>query len=204
MTTEPTKRAWLNPRFAFEAVLIVLSVLLGFGVTEWRQSAVDAELAEQVRSNLHTEIEYNMTQLEAVIPRQRQLLNAIRSADVSNSQQSGWDVIFAAIAQAGGGLGRPLLRKGAWDAAVSTGALRLLDYDLVARLSEVYAAQDALNAYYAESLSQYQTDTFRSGLQRETVQVFRWTIEEIVNAENSLFDLYRQNLQEKEGEVTAQ
>jgi hypothetical protein len=193
----PEKKSRLNPRFTFEAVLIVLSVLLGFGVSEWRQSQVDQELAEQVQRNLRTEIGYNIGQLEAVLPRQRQLRDLVISADVSNPQQSGWDVILAAISQAGGGLGKPVLRKGAWDAAVSTGALRLLDYELVANLSEVYAAQATLDTYYAESLSAYQTDTFRAGLQRETVQVFRWTIEEIVNAEGSLLELYKQNLQDE-------
>ncbi|MES2604316.1 MAG: hypothetical protein V4603_05225, partial [Pseudomonadota bacterium] len=173
VSVDPPKKSRVNPRFTFEAILIVLSVLLGFGVSEWRQAQVDEELAEQVQLNLRTELEYNIGQLEATLPRQRQLYELVKSADLSNSEQSGWDIIFAALGQVGSGFGKPSLRRGAWDAAVSTGALRLLDYKVVAGLSEVYAAQDALNTYYAETLSAYQTDTFRSGLQRETVQVFR-------------------------------
>ena len=36
----------------------------------------------------------------------------------------------------------PTFRRAAWDTALSTGALRLIDYDLVAGLSEIYQMQD--------------------------------------------------------------
>jgi hypothetical protein len=36
----------------------------------------------------------------------------------------------------------PLFRRAAWDTALSTGALRLMDYDLAAGLSEIYGMQD--------------------------------------------------------------
>lgn len=35
----------------------------------------------------------------------------------------------------------PSLREAAWEAALTTGALRLLDYDIAARLSETYLTQ---------------------------------------------------------------
>lgn len=40
----------------------------------------------------------------------------------------------------------PLVRRAAWDAAVTSGALRLIDYDLIASLSEIYEMQDHLAA----------------------------------------------------------
>jgi hypothetical protein len=36
----------------------------------------------------------------------------------------------------------PIFRRAAWDTALSTGALRLVDYDLAAGLSEIYQMQD--------------------------------------------------------------
>lgn len=36
----------------------------------------------------------------------------------------------------------PIFRRAAWDTALSTGALRLLDYDLAAGLSEIYQMQE--------------------------------------------------------------
>jgi hypothetical protein len=191
----PPQKHRLNPRFRFEAILIVLSVLLGFGVSEWRQAQVDQELAERVQQNLRTEIAYNRARLEEILPQHQQRKELIGSADVSNPELSGWDVILATLAQAGGGVSRPELRKGAWDAAVSTGALRLLEYELVAELSEIYAAQDAMNATFGMSLTMYQPDTFRPGLQREIVQVFIWTLEELINSEIDLLRQYESHLQ---------
>ena len=44
---------------------------------------------------------------------------------------------------AGATLDVPMVRHGAWDAALSTGALRLIDYDVVAGLSDIYQMQES-------------------------------------------------------------
>jgi hypothetical protein len=180
----------INNRFSFEALLIVLSVLLGFGVSEWRQASADDALAERVRANLLTEVEYNLAQMETVLPQHERLLTMVANADLSDSQKSGWDVLIAQITQAGGGLVPPSLRQGAWDAAVSTGALRLLDYELVAELSGIYNLQDVVDSRFTTMAIGYEPDTFRPGMQSETVQAYRWMAQEVVNTESELRDLY--------------
>lgn len=181
-------------RLSFEALLIVLSVLVGFGVSEWRQARTDRELADRVVHNLRTEIEHNLRQINVVVPQHRRILELVASAGVADPQQSGWDVIFTALQQAGGGLSPPKLRQGAWDAAVSTGALRLIDYELVAALSEIYVAQAAAAGVFARLMTAYDPSAFQPGLQRETVQAFRWTTVEIVSVEEDLRTLYEQQL----------
>lgn len=184
----------LGGRLSFEALLIVLSVLIGFGVSEWRQASADRQLADRVVSNLRTEIEHNLRQIDEVAPQHRRILELVASADVADSQLSGWEIIFSALQQAGGGLSPPRLRQGAWDAAVSTGALRLLDYELVAALSEIYVAQSAAAGVFARLMTAYEPSVFQPGLQRETVQAFRWTTVEIVSVEEDLRQLYEQQL----------
>lgn len=187
----------LNPRFTFEAILILLSVLLGFGVSEWRQVQVDQDLAARLRSNLFTEIEYNRALLETFLPRHQKLVMLLEAVDVSDSQLTGWDVLLPKINDVGGGVGKPALRRGAWDAAVSTGALRLLDYELAAELSEIYNVQeDVRRSFDMVVVSIYQTSTFQPGLQRETVQVLKGNISEMENMEELLLVLYNTYLAE--------
>jgi hypothetical protein len=180
----------LSNRFSFEALLIVLSVLLGFGLSEWRQASADADLAERVQDNLRTEVGNNRLELESMLAQHLRLLEQIRAADLTDTQKSGWEVIFGEIVALGGGLTPPDFRQGAWDAAVSTGALRLLDYDLVADLSAIYRFQDSVDTRFTAMALGYEPDTFRPGMQSETVQVYRWTVEEVVQTENSLLKAY--------------
>jgi len=170
--------------------LIVLSVLLGFGVSEWRQVRADRGLADRVVDNLHAEIEHNRSELDRVLPRHRQILDLIVTADTADSALSGWDVILGVLQQAGGGLTPPTLRQGAWDAAVSTGALRLLDYELVAGLSEIYQQQSTATEFYRRTMGSYEPMMFETGRQSETVQAFRWMVVELVNFESDLLDTY--------------
>jgi len=66
--------------------------------------------------------------------------------------QSGLDVYVAVRPPlpAGATLDVPFVRRGAWDAALSTGALRLIDYGVVAGLSDIYQMQES----YGASVSQ--------------------------------------------------
>ena len=185
-----TRRHWRGARFSFEALLIVLSVLLGFGVSEWRQARADRGLADRVVDNLQAEIEYNRIELDRVLPRHRRILDLIVAVDTSDAALTGWDVILGVLQQAGGGLTPPTLRQGAWDAAISTGALRLLDYELVAGLSEIYQQQSTATEFYRRAIGTYEPTMFETGRQSETVQAFRWMVVELVNFESDLRETY--------------
>ncbi|HEY3515504.1 MAG TPA: hypothetical protein VGL98_00560 [Gammaproteobacteria bacterium] len=161
-------------------------MLLGFGVSEWRQASGDRELAERVLRNLHAELEHNRTELDQVLP--------LVAADATDSTQSGWDVIFRVIQGVGGGMAPPALRRGAWDAAVSTGALRLLDYEVVAALSEIYERQSTSADFFGRAMGAYEPVLFEPHRQSETVQAFRWMAVELVSFESDLLELYDRQL----------
>jgi hypothetical protein len=45
------------------------------------------------------------------------------------------------------------MRRAAWDTALSTGSLRLIDYDLAAALSEIYGMQDYAAATFTKNFA---------------------------------------------------
>jgi hypothetical protein len=122
--------------WALEALMILVSVGLAFGVAEYRDSRANHELATRVLRSLQTEVEQNLAALEPWSAYNRRFLDALAKADTSSSRQSTIDVYLAArpALPAGATLDTPTVRRGAWDAALSTGALRLIDYDVVAAL----------------------------------------------------------------------
>ena len=87
------------------------------------------------------------------------------------------------------------VRRVAWDAALSTGALRFIDYDLVAAVSEIYAMQD----YYGDTARQLGTAVYAGpamdpATSAIAVRQSTVTMREVVFAEELLIDLYRRQL----------
>src|SRR5688572_13222604 len=117
-------RHWL-----FEGILIVVSVLLGFGLTEFREAQAERALTGRVLNGIRAEIEYNRSVLEPFVPMHTQWLQALAKVDTSLGNQTGLDVWFATRPPLplDGTSPFPSLRRSAWDAAVAGGALRLVD-----------------------------------------------------------------------------
>ena len=122
-----------------EGLFIVVSVGLAFGVAEFRVSRANHELAARVLKSLQVEVEHNLAILEPLVPIHSKWVEALAKADTSKSTQAGLDVWFATrpTLPADAKSPFPFLRRSAWDAALSGGALRLIDYDVAASLSDI-------------------------------------------------------------------
>jgi hypothetical protein len=142
------KTAW---HWVLEALMIIVSVGLAFGVAEYRESRANHELATRVLRSLQEEVEHNLATLEEWTAFNTAFRQALAKADTSNSAQTGLDIYVAVRPKlpAGATIDVPLIRRGAWDAALSTGALRLVDYDVVAGLSDIYQMQESYGAAVA-------------------------------------------------------
>jgi hypothetical protein len=138
--------------WVLEALMILVSVGLAFGVAEYRESRANHELATRVLRSLQEEVEHNLATLEQWSAFNATFENALAHADTSRNTQSGLDVYVSVRPPlpAGATLDVPFVRRGAWDAALSTGALRLIDYGVVAGLSDIYQMQES----YGASVSQ--------------------------------------------------
>ena len=136
-----------------EGLFIVISVALGFWVAQVREERQGHELAARVLKALEAEVQYNIAMLEPFIDIQEKWLDAMGKLGAATDRQTGFPVcptsstacgVFFATRPDLGELKTnfPVFRRAAWDTALSTGALRLVDYDLAAGLSEIYQMQD--------------------------------------------------------------
>jgi hypothetical protein len=179
-----------------EGLLIVISVALGFGVAQFRESRANRELGARVLRGLQTEIEQNLALLERQSAMHQRWLEALSQPNVFTSHKTAREVFLATWPD----LNRdkitdpfPLPRRGAWDAALSTGALRLIDYDVVAALSEIYQRQQSLES--AVEKMPYSSTSFFDPVQRDAAAIqLAFEINAIELSENFLVDAYRRDL----------
>ena len=127
-----------------EGLFILVSVGLAFGVAEFRESRANHELAGRVLKSLQTEVEHNIAILEPLVPIHSKWLDALEKADTTKGTQAALDVWFATrpALPADAKSPFPFLHRSAWDAALSGGVLRLIDYDVAAALSDIYRVQE--------------------------------------------------------------
>jgi hypothetical protein len=86
----------------------------------------------------------------------------------------------------------PLLRHAAWDTATSTGALRLIDYDLAAGLSEIYSHQQYAAATFSSFFGQSASYDPAAGV--ATARLAQTMMTELSWTEEQLMSLYDKQL----------
>jgi len=132
---------------AIESVLIVLSVILGFLVTEWRQTQENEDLAQTAKENVLSEIESNYGDVMEAQLYHITLRDTLQSLDdptpetVSRIVSSGF--ILSNGSQRAGIVSPANVLGTAWTTAQTTGAIRYLDLGDIQMLSSVYEAQDS-------------------------------------------------------------
>ena len=186
------------PPWLLEGAFIVVSVALGFGVTQCGQYRDNRELAAKALTNLAAEVESNRQGLEPLMPIHRQWVAALEKADVSNSNQAAIDVYFAVrpALPEGAKSPFPFLRRSAWDAAMAGGALRLIDYDVTTSLSEIYRLQDTVteNVQRLANGALSSPATFDPASRSASIRMLWLTMTDIEQAEAALLDLYHRHL----------
>ena len=95
-----------------------------------------------------------------------------------------------------GGLDTGPLRDAAWETAVSTGALRLLEYEQAAVLSETYIGQRMATAHTLQRLVDrfYMPENFDPAMRRAMLQTLGMLFVELSGQESYLIEAYRQAL----------
>jgi hypothetical protein len=192
-----------------EGTFIVVSVLLGFAVAQYGEDRADRQLAHRALTSLQAELEHNVALVEPYIAFHRAHIEKLQP--YVNSQGPATDLAggSAGIADAASGFeiflkvrpplppkaetDTPLVRRAAWDAAVSSGALRLIDYDLIASLSEIYEMQDHLAA--AARRTPMTSSAFFDPRDRvASIRQAQTALSEVAWTEQVLVALYRRQL----------
>jgi hypothetical protein len=188
----------LVPDWLREGLFIVVSIGLAFAVDEYRERRANRDLASRALASIASELEHNLAQIEPFVDVHRRWADALAGANTSKGGQSAIDIYIAVRPRLPEGARANFptqVRRVAWDASLSTGALRFIDYDLVAAVSEIYAMQD----YYGDTARQlgsavYAGPAMDPATSAIAVRQLTVTMREVVFAEELLIDLYRRQL----------
>ena len=188
-----------------EGLFIVLSVALGFWVTQIREERQSHELLARVLNGLEAEVQSNLVTLEPFIDIQQKWLEAMAQLGSATDRETGFPVCPTSTTACGvffatrPNLGEiktsfPIFRRAAWDTALSTGALRLMDYDLAAGLSEIYQMQELFRDNL-EKVGLSSTDWFDPAAHEAAVRKLYMAMVELQYDERQLLlPLYRKYL----------
>ena len=183
-----------------EGLLIVISVALGFWVTQIQQGRQDRELAERVLERIAQEIAANAETLEPYVAMHDTWLGRLTTAQtaVDAPTDSAFDVFMNTRPPFPPGAPSPFpfLRRSAWDTALSAGIIRLVDHDLAASLSELYRAQE-LATQNVERLANgvlTSSNLYNPEDRRASVRLLWLTLADIQSAEVVLRDAYKEQL----------
>ena len=187
------------PHWLLEGMFIVVSVALGFGVAQFGEYRANRELVARVLAGLEAEIRRNLATLEPFVPMHRRWIEGLEQVDGSPTAQSGFSTFFAIrpALPAGAQSSFPILQRSAWDTAVSGDALRLIDYDVVASLSETYRLQEVATANVDRRLADgilSSVAIFDPASRAASLQLLQFTLRDIAYAEAALVERYRAHL----------
>jgi hypothetical protein len=181
-----------------EGVFIVISVMLGFGVAQYRESRANRELAARVLKGIQEEVEHNLAALEPFVPIHKTWMDKLDKIDPSDNSKTGLDVFFATRPQLppDAKSSFAFLRRSAWDTAVSGGTLRLIDYDLAAALSEIYLTQEIAQGNVGRLVNGpfSSATTFDPASKAASVRLLWLTMADIESSEEGLVELYKKHL----------
>jgi hypothetical protein len=188
----------LVPDWLREGLFIVVSIGLAFAVDQYRERRANRDLASRALASIASELEHNLAQIGPFVDVHRRWADALAGANTSKGDQSAIDIYIAVRPRLPEGARANFptqVRRVAWDASLSTGALRFIDYDLVAAVSEIYAMQD----YYGDTATQlgsavYAGPAMDPATSAIAVRQLTVTMREVVFAEELLIDLYRRQL----------
>ncbi|MBC7895028.1 MAG: hypothetical protein H7066_06430 [Cytophagaceae bacterium] len=186
------RREWR--KLAIEGALIVLSVLLGLALSEWREGVQEQKLAHNALVNFRREIAANLARLEKAQPGHAAMAQRLADANTGRGEQTAFDVFVANMPE--GGLDTQPLAAVAWETAEGTGALRLLDYETAALLSETYTVQSATLLPTLQRLSDrfLSPGNFDPAQRPQMVRTHRMLLVELSGQETYLMEIYRRAL----------
>ena len=187
------------PHWLLEGLFIVVSVALGFAVAQFGEYRANRELVARVLAGIEAEMTQNLAALEPFVPVHQHWLQALEKVDRSVTGQSGFTTFFAVrpALPAAARSSFPILRRSAWDTAVSGNALRLIDYDVVALLSDTYRMQEIATANVDRRLADgilSSVAIYDPANRAASIELLQFTLRDIVYAETTLAGRYREHL----------
>lgn len=136
----PPPRDWLG-RTLLESILIVLGIVLGFIVNEWREDLERAERADAAMGRIIEELSDNRAKVAAVLPYHREVAQRLRALLADPPMAPMIDTFMGGVAP--NGVGDLLLQDEAWKTASARDSLATVDFETVQAIAGVYNIADS-------------------------------------------------------------
>jgi hypothetical protein len=192
--------AWST--LAIESVLIVMSVVLGFLVTEWRQARENEALAREAQQSILSEIEDNYRRVRRARRYHATMADTLRSVD---DTETAAEIISEGFQGQSGIVNPATVQTAAWDMAQTTEAVRFMEWADVNVLARVYTRQQFYRQHvdwFGQTLFGTAADEGPAGLATSTPG-FLPIINQFASQERQLLDRYRAALRHFDRSVPA-
>lgn len=128
-------RQWVG-RTLFESSLIVVGIILGFIVNEWREDIQLEQKADLAMDRILQELELNREAVANVLPYHEQIATDLRALLADPPQKPLMDTFLQDVATEG--VGDLLLLDTAWQTANSRDSLAPFNFSAVQQLADTY------------------------------------------------------------------
>ena len=145
-----------------EVLLIIMGVLAGMWVNDWREEQNHKKEAKKSLQLIHTEIEHNLEAVKASLEKRKINLQGFQNLTGMFMQNPNYEFSIMEVQQAAPeGFSSPLIERSAWDLAHQTGNIQYMSLELASELSRVYSLQEfyqkkldvlGLNGYVASNI----------------------------------------------------
>ena len=120
----------------FQAALIIVSILIALAFDAWREELEEQELVDRAIYSFNSELRQNIRRMDDVVPFHFAIYDILDRNIAAGEIRE-----VTALNEILQGFQPARLEHTAWDTAVATGALTLMDYELVRGLSLTYNLQ---------------------------------------------------------------
>ena len=171
-------------------MLIVLSVVLGFVVTEWRQASANEALAQKAQRSILTEIADNYRRVQQARRYHETMEDTLRTVD---DTEVATGIVMKGFQGQSGIINPATVQTAAWDMAQSTGALRHMKWENVNTLAQAYTRQQFYTRHvdwFGRTLFDTAADRGPEGLMEATPGFFV-VVSQFASQERQLLRRYR-------------
>ena len=169
-----------------EVLLIIMGVLAGMWVNDWREEQNHKKEARRSLQLIHTEIEHNLEAVKSSLEKRRINLQGFQQLTGRFMQDPTYEFNIMEVQHAAPeGFSSPLIERSAWDLAHQTGNIQYMSLEVASKLSRLYSLQEfyqkkldvlGLNGYVASNID---LDKLESTVLALTVLIKDTEIQEI-------------------------
>lgn len=187
------------PKFLFDALLIVISVLFALFINEWRSNINKNNETEVILNNIELELKNNLESAKRLRKYHKKIRDNIYKAYESDSLESTFfdEQVFSIYKVAPNGLLQEDFGNIAWEVARQENISSRIDFKTSRLLFKAYDQQESVLSTLSELLSLFdERETQRIEHLEESVTIFGRHLMEAVGQEQNMIIYYERALKQ--------